>query len=136
MGSVFVDDVHDRRTRRRWGRGRVSLLGDAAHPTTPTYGQGACVAIEDAVVLADSLRRGNDPVTALRSYETRRRRRTATMTQLSWRDGKILQYEHPALVWWRTLVMSTRASRWNSERLLRWFLSYDVPELNRATAVA
>ena len=136
MGTVFVDDVYDRRPRRRWGRGRVSLLGDAAHPTTPTYGQGACMAIEDAVVLADSLRRGNDPVTALRSYESRRRRRTATMSRLSWRDGKILQYEHPALVRWRTRAMSTRVSRWNSDRILRWFLRYDVPELDRATAVA
>ena len=38
-----------------WGRGRVSLLGDAAHATTPNLGQGACQALEDAIFLADSL---------------------------------------------------------------------------------
>ncbi|MCY4012576.1 MAG: FAD-dependent monooxygenase [Gammaproteobacteria bacterium] len=135
MDSVFVDDVYDRRPRRRWGRGRVSLLGDAAHPTTPTFGQGACTAIEDAVVLADSLRHAKDPVTGLRSYETARRRRTARMTRLSWRAGKILQYEHPALVWWRTVSMSMRASQWNADRILRWFLRHNVPTLDHATSV-
>lgn len=135
MDSVFVDDVYDRRPRRRWGRGRVSLLGDAAHPTTPTFGQGACTAIEDAVVLADRLRHAKDPVTGLRSYEIARRRRTATMTRLSWRTGKILQYEHPALVWWRTVSMSMRASQWNADRILRWFLRHNVPTLDHATPV-
>ncbi|MCY3857674.1 MAG: FAD-dependent monooxygenase [Gammaproteobacteria bacterium] len=133
MDSVFVDDVYDRRPRRHWGRGRVSLLGDAAHPTTPTFGQGACAAIEDAVVLADNLRQAKDPVTGLRSYEIARRR-TAKMTRLSWRTGKILQYEHPALVWWRTVSMSMRASQWNANRILRWFVRHNVPTLDHATA--
>jgi hypothetical protein len=49
----------DRIPLARWGQGRVTLLGDAAHPTTPNLGQGACQAIEDAVVLAASL--ADDP---------------------------------------------------------------------------
>ena len=91
------------------------------------------MAIEDAVVLADSLRRTRDPAAGLRSYENRRRRRTTMTTRLSWRYGKVLQYEHPALVRWRTLSLPTKLSQWYSHRILRWFLKYDVPELGYST---
>ena len=128
--SLIIDDVFDRPRRKAWGRGRVSLLGDAAHPTTPTFGQGACMAIEDAVVLADSLRRAEDPVAGLRAYEKRRLKRTTMITRLSWRYGNIMQYEHPVLVKWRTLTLPTALSRWNSRRDLRRTLSFDAPELS------
>lgn len=52
-----------------WGRGRVSLAGSAAHPTPPSLLQGDSLALEDAAVLARELRRGTDPVAALRAYE-------------------------------------------------------------------
>ena len=132
--NIFVDDICDRPSHRLWGRGRVSLLGDAAHPMTPTFGQGACMAIEDAVTLADSLQHATDPVAGLRSYEKKRRRRTTVTANLSCQSGKILQWEHPALVWWRTLTLSSKLSHWNAQRILRWFLKHDVPELGCSTA--
>ena len=52
-GTILRTDIYDREPLgERWGIGRVTLLGDAAHPMTPNLGQGACQAIEDAVVLA------------------------------------------------------------------------------------
>ncbi|MEV7230253.1 FAD-dependent monooxygenase [Polymorphospora sp. NPDC051019] len=60
----------------RWSRGRVVLVGDAAHATSPTLSQGAAMAFEDAVVLADTLRHGDDVEAALETYESRRRPRT------------------------------------------------------------
>ncbi|MEH1097868.1 FAD-dependent monooxygenase [Micromonospora sp. CPCC 205561] len=60
----------------RWSRGRVLLVGDAAHATAPTLSQGAAMALEDAVVLAESLRAADDVPTALAAYESRRRPRT------------------------------------------------------------
>lgn len=66
----------DRPTLPWWGRGRVTLLGDAAHPMLPSLGQGANSAIEDAVVLGHALARHTDPVAALRDYERRRLSRT------------------------------------------------------------
>ena len=59
-----------------WGRGRVTLLGDAAHPVLPHTAQGAALALEDAVALGLVLGRPGDPAAALRSYETVRARRT------------------------------------------------------------
>ena len=59
-----------------WGRGRVTLLGDAAHPVLPHTAQGAALALEDAVALGLVLGRPGDPAVALRSYEKVRARRT------------------------------------------------------------
>jgi 2-polyprenyl-6-methoxyphenol hydroxylase-like FAD-dependent oxidoreductase len=67
--AILRTDILHRRPVRRWGKGRITLLGDAAHPLTPNLGQGACLAIEDAVVLADCLRAATDPAGALKHYE-------------------------------------------------------------------
>ena len=70
-----------------WVRGRVALLGDAAHAISPGLGQGAGMAMEDAVVLADELRaasEGRTPLAeALGSYERRRRARVEQIGRLS-----------------------------------------------------
>jgi len=55
--AILRNDVVDLPARRVWGAGRVTLLGDAIHATTPNLGQVACQALEDAVVLSDSLSR-------------------------------------------------------------------------------
>jgi 2-polyprenyl-6-methoxyphenol hydroxylase-like FAD-dependent oxidoreductase len=65
-----------------WGEGRVTLLGDAAHALTVTLGQGAAMAIEDAVVLGRALATPGDPVAALRRYERARQPRTARLMRL------------------------------------------------------
>jgi salicylate hydroxylase len=67
----------DRARARPWGRGPVTLLGDAAHPMLPFLAQGAAMAIEDAAVLARELAElPNDPARALRRYEVARQPRT------------------------------------------------------------
>ncbi|MEW1720659.1 FAD-dependent monooxygenase [Streptomyces sp. NPDC093109] len=89
-GGVIRGDVIDRKPDRRWGSGRTTLLGDAAHPITFNIGQGACQALEDALVLAEHLDRGRtDPVAALRAYETERMARTAPMQRIAWRIGRM-----------------------------------------------
>ena len=68
----------DRDPIRRWTRGRVTLTGDAAHPTLQTLAQGACMAIEDAVALSDCIIAANgDFEEAFRVYEKQRYLRTA-----------------------------------------------------------
>jgi salicylate hydroxylase len=70
--------LHDRAPSTPWGRGPVTLLGDAAHPMLPFLAQGAAMAIEDAAVLARELARSpGDRPAALRSYEAARQPRTA-----------------------------------------------------------
>ncbi len=69
-------------------RGRVALLGDAAHAMTPHLGQGACMALEDAVVLAAELSAGTDVGAALQRYDGQRRPRTEKMSAQSDRAGR------------------------------------------------
>jgi 3-hydroxybenzoate 6-monooxygenase len=72
--------IGDRDPSRHWCRGRVALLGDAAHPTLQSYAQGACMAIEDAVCVAEliELADGDYPA-AFRHYQAARLLRTARM---------------------------------------------------------
>jgi 2-polyprenyl-6-methoxyphenol hydroxylase-like FAD-dependent oxidoreductase len=80
----------DRDPMRGWSRGRVTLLGDAAHPTLPYLAQGACMALEDAVSLADRIARQSDNVpAALSEYERVRLERTASVQQTAREMGEI-----------------------------------------------
>jgi salicylate hydroxylase len=70
--------ISDRDPIRHWSKGRVTLLGDAAHPTLQSYAQGACMAIEDAVCLGELIElSGGDFVQAFQRYEAERCVRTA-----------------------------------------------------------
>jgi 2-polyprenyl-6-methoxyphenol hydroxylase-like FAD-dependent oxidoreductase len=53
--AIIQNDLSDLTPLKRWHKGNIVLMGDAAHATTPNLGQGACQAIEDAYVLADCL---------------------------------------------------------------------------------
>jgi 2-polyprenyl-6-methoxyphenol hydroxylase-like FAD-dependent oxidoreductase len=89
--EIHRTPIYTRLPLRHWGEERVTLLGDSAHPMTPNLGQGACQAIEDAVVLAKCLRglgEGDDIAAALRDYERRRKSRTASVVMRAWGIGE------------------------------------------------
>jgi len=76
--QIFKWGLFDRDPMSRWSQGRVTLLGDAAHPMLPFLSQGAAMAIEDAYVLAAALaHHGSDQEAALRAYEAERLPRTS-----------------------------------------------------------
>jgi salicylate hydroxylase len=78
---VFKWGIYDRDPVPEWTEGRVTLLGDAAHPTMPTLAQGGNMAIEDGYVLARNFARHSDNVrTALKAYVAERQPRTARVT--------------------------------------------------------
>jgi 2-polyprenyl-6-methoxyphenol hydroxylase-like FAD-dependent oxidoreductase len=93
-----------RRPVERWGHGRVTLLGDAAHPMV-VFGQGANQAIEDAVVLARSVARQGDPSAALRDYEAKRIARTAPLTRLARRTVSMFHWRNPLASFLRDRVI-------------------------------
>ncbi|WP_188316537.1 FAD-dependent monooxygenase [Solihabitans fulvus] len=88
-------DVYDRPPARHWGRGRVTLLGDAAHPMTNAMGQGANQAVEDAVVLAGAARAASSWPEALREYERRRIPRTTTMVRTARNLQRLNRWSNP-----------------------------------------
>jgi salicylate hydroxylase len=76
IDTAFITGMYYRDPIETWTSGRITLLGDAAHPMVPFLAQGACQGMEDAWTIATVLSRSNDVPNALREYETRRRPRT------------------------------------------------------------
>jgi 2-polyprenyl-6-methoxyphenol hydroxylase-like FAD-dependent oxidoreductase len=94
--DILHHDICDRPPARGWARGRVVLLGDAAHPTTPNMGQGAAMAIEDAAVLARALE-DDDVERALARYEETRFARAKFVTSTSWTVGRMAHAKNPVM---------------------------------------
>ncbi|MBP0450087.1 FAD-dependent monooxygenase [Kitasatospora sp. RG8] len=87
-------------------RGRVALLGDAAHAMCPFQGQGACQAIEDAVVLAAGIAPGTDPAASLPAYTAARLSRTTAIAAGSRRIGALVARRSPVAVLLRDTALT------------------------------
>lgn len=120
--SVLHNDLIDRVPVRSFSRGRMVLVGDAAHPTTPNLGQGANMAIDDAIVLARALAGSAAPFA---EYERQRLVRTTQIVQRSWRFGVACRWTSAPAVWLRELaVRATPQSAVVS--MMRWQVLDDV----------
>jgi salicylate hydroxylase len=95
IGAPFKWALLGREPLAQWTKGRVTLLGDAAHPTLPMMAQGANMAIEDGVVLARSLAAHDDVATALKAYEDARRDRTSRLVRAA--NDNAARFHNPAL---------------------------------------
>jgi 2-polyprenyl-6-methoxyphenol hydroxylase-like FAD-dependent oxidoreductase len=91
--SIVTVRAQDRPFRDTWGQGPVTLLGDAAHPMLVSLGQGAAMAVEDAVVLAQQLAAAADVQQGLRAYEAERIPRTQIMVEASRALSRVEQLE-------------------------------------------
>jgi len=99
--EIVRNDIYDMDPLPSWSRDAVTLLGDAAHPSTPDLGQGACQAIEDGVVLAHALAECRDTAGGLALYEQRRVRRTRAISLQSRRIGQAGTWTNPLACWLR-----------------------------------
>lgn len=110
----------------RWTRGRVTLLGDACHPTLPMLAQGAVQAIEDGYILGRALSEIGDLGDALRRYEQARHERTSRMVRGSAENAA--RFHNPALA--DPEGASAYVSREWAEAPVRqrydWLFRYDV----------
>jgi len=116
---VLKTDIHDREPVSGSTRGPVTLLGDAAHPTTPNLGQGGCMAIEDAVALTECLAVADTLPAALADYEARRFEPTKRLVEASFRFGKMAQLENGAAIWVRNLLVRATPARIVEKQLRR-----------------
>lgn len=103
--GLLWNDILDLKPLPRLCYGRVLLLGDAGHATTPNMGQGAGQAVEDAAVLADCLAHTTNLDTAFRQFERRRLPRTTRIVRTSWQLGQVAQLENPLLIALRNTAM-------------------------------
>ena len=93
--ELRCDELVDRDPLPRWGKGIVTLLGDAAHPLLPHTGQGAAQAIVDAVALGQVLGEGANVADALQAYERERRPRTAVLVAQGRRMARVMRTTNP-----------------------------------------
>jgi 2-polyprenyl-6-methoxyphenol hydroxylase-like FAD-dependent oxidoreductase len=105
--EIARSDIRDLPPLPAWGAGRVTLLGDAAHATTPNLGRGAGEALDDAVDLAHRLAAADSSrvATALRAYEEHRRPLAAVVQRRSRRIGDLFSRRNPIVVRGRELVL-------------------------------
>ncbi|HLO47163.1 MAG TPA: FAD-dependent monooxygenase, partial [Kamptonema sp.] len=93
--KIYRDDIVDRPPLgSQWGQGRVTLIGDAAHPVQPSIGQGGCMAVEDAFELASLLftnYSGDNVPLLLRQFEASRTQRVTRVFDTSRQVGKLAQ---------------------------------------------
>ncbi|MGV3503462.1 MAG: FAD-dependent monooxygenase [Adhaeribacter sp.] len=92
--DLIWNDIADLAPLPNYAFGNVLLIGDAAHATTPNMGQGACQAIEDAVILADEIAKANTIPEAFRAFEKRRMDRTRYVVRQSRLLGQVAQMQH------------------------------------------
>ncbi len=90
-GELFKWGLRDREPMAQWVIGRVGMLGDAAHPMTPFLGQGACLALEDALLLGRAFAVATTPQEALQRYEAARKPRGNGVQLMSREEGRALQ---------------------------------------------
>jgi len=121
--SLFKWPLFDRDPIERWTDGRITLLGDAAHPMLPFLGVGATMAIEDAVVLGRSLAAGVSAAAGLADYEKSRIDRAIEVTLASRRQAEVM-------------LNALSAENMRRELPTTTVLNYDVrrsPDRNSAT---
>jgi len=126
--SILKTMATDREPNKNWGAGRMTLLGDAIHPTTPNLGQGGCQSMEDALVLARCFEKYGASENALRNYERLRHPRTATLTKISRYYGSVGQLEN---VWARALrrMLLSLGPEPLAQRLMQIVFSYDATKI-------
>ncbi len=109
--QVFMSELLDLRPTSRWQDGRVCLIGDAAHATTPNLGQGACQAVEDAYTIGRLLDGDRSIEEVFAGYERLRVGRAHRIVRRSWTVGKLAHIRNGLGIRLRnTLMKATPAS--------------------------
>jgi 2-polyprenyl-6-methoxyphenol hydroxylase-like FAD-dependent oxidoreductase len=126
--SILRTGAFDRPPSRLWGLQTMTLLGDAIHPMTPNFGQGGCMAIEDAMMLARCFEKYGAEEQTLRKYEELRRSRTKAVTRYSRLYGAIGQWENGLARAMRKSALSLVPEN-VARRLMQIVFDYDACEV-------
>ena len=125
-GEVGAYPVHDIPTAPTWHWGPAVLIGDAVHATSPSSGQGASMAVEDALVLAKCLRDIPNTESAFAAYEGLRRERVEKVVAYSRRIGQSKAISNPVARWLRDQIMPFALKRFANSESHAWLYTYHV----------
>lgn len=125
---ILKNSLFDRKPQKGWSKGNVTLLGDAAHPTTPNLGQGGCMAIEGAYILARSIEKYGLSQKAFDRYEELQYPRSENIINESLKLGKMGQLSNPILITLRNFAFKIMPSSVAMKMIDKYF-SYRVTNL-------
>lgn len=126
--NILKNSISDRPITRGWHKGNVVLLGDAAHPTTPNLGQGGCMAMEGAYLLARCIEQYGITKKAFERYESLQFPRAKQIVEGALQLGKIGQLENPILASIRNfLFWITPSSR--AVKIFDKYFEHDVTKM-------
>lgn len=114
---ILWNDIIDLQPIQQHAFGNILLLGDAAHATTPNMGQGACQAIEGAVILGKMLAKNTNISQVVRQFEQKRLPRVQMIVNRSWQIGKVAQLENSLLMGVRNLLLRCVPTRANEHQI-------------------
>jgi 2-polyprenyl-6-methoxyphenol hydroxylase-like FAD-dependent oxidoreductase len=124
--NILVHEIFDRKPIKKWHKGRVTLLGEAAHPMLPNLGQGGAQAMEDALILSRCLNHfPRELESALSLYEQERVPRVTKIVQGSRMMAKMMQLENPAAMKVRNQLLRKVPDELKIKRL-DWILGYNA----------
>jgi len=103
--DILRTDISDLKPLAQWSSGRIGLIGDAAHATTPNLGQGGAMAVEDALALADAFDTLGLDEAAWKRFEQLRRKKVDWTVATSWSIGRICHLRNPLLRSLRNLAL-------------------------------
>lgn len=124
--TISVYPIYDLPTTRHWRRGPLVLLGDAAHATSPSAGQGASLALEDAIVLAKCLRDSPCLDEATATYERLRRARAEKVVAYARRQGNGKAAPNQFARRMRDLFLPVALKHLANSQQLDWLYGYRV----------
>ena len=125
---ILKNSLIDRKPHKGWSKGNAILLGDAAHPTTPNLGQGGCMAIEGAYILAKSIQKYGLTKKAFNRYEELQYPRSENIVNESLKLGKIGQITNPVLIILRNFAIRAMPSSVAMKMIDKYF-SYRVTNI-------
>lgn len=120
--AILHHDIEDL-PEHELGRGRVALVGDAAHALTPNLGQGAAMAIEDALVLARAVGAAGPTADAVEAYRAERAARVRAVARRSWRMGQVAQWSSPVATWARDALLRLTPDSASTASARAWALA-------------
>ena len=121
--NIVVTDTLDVATLPTWSRGRALLIGDAAHATSPHAGQGASLALEDAMRLGRLMQQGQELGQTFQSFEAERRPRAEKIVALARRNGNSKREFSPTGAWIRDRMLKLLLPV--TAKGMNWMYAYD-----------
>jgi 2-polyprenyl-6-methoxyphenol hydroxylase-like FAD-dependent oxidoreductase len=119
MEDILRTDISDLKPLTHWSSGRVGLIGDAAHATTPNLGQGGAMAVEDALALADAFQELGLNDAAWKRFEQLRRKKVDWTVSTAWSIGKICHLGNPLFRSLRNFVLKKTPDKVTQKQIQR-----------------